>query len=195
LSAARALRGREDIVFLFVGDGPRHHEVAAAKRLHDLGNVRLLDFFARGDLHASLSVADAHLVSQRPEMTGICVPGKLYGAMASSRPVLFVGPAHCEVADTIRDAGCGRAFAPGDWRGLVETIGELAADEALAREMGERGLSAFVAEHERDACCAQWCWLLDDLISGERVSLGLDRDRSRPGKAAPRRASPVHVEH
>lgn len=180
LAAARELRHRDDIVFLFVGDGPRHAEVAAEKRLRDLGNVRLLDFFARGHLHESLSVADAHLVSLRSEMTGICVPGKLYGAMASGRPVLFVGPVHCEVADTVRDAACGLAFAPGDWRGLVEAITQLADDPALARELGERGLSEFVAEYERDACCARWCWVLDDLLHGISIPLaGRDETRTR----------------
>jgi glycosyltransferase involved in cell wall biosynthesis len=113
-------------------------------------------------------------------MTGICVPGKLYGAMASGRPVLFVGPVHCEVADTVRDAACGLAFAPGDWRGLVEAITQLADDPALARELGERGLSEFVAEYERDACCARWCWVLDDLLHGISIPLaGRDETRTR----------------
>ena len=49
----------------------------------------------------------------RPEMTGIVVPGKLYGVMAAGRPALFVGPEHCESADTIRHAGCGFTIAPG----------------------------------------------------------------------------------
>ena len=47
-------------------------------------------------------------------MTGIVVPGKLYGVMAAGRPALFVGPEHCESADTIRDAGCGITVTPGD---------------------------------------------------------------------------------
>ena len=64
-------------------------------------------------------MADVHLISMRPEMTGIVVPGKLYGAMAAGRPAVFVGPEHCESADTIRDAGCGLTVAPGDVDGLV----------------------------------------------------------------------------
>ena len=104
LEAARRLRDRPDIVFLFVGDGPRLAEVGAAKQAEGLDNIRLLDYFPREQLHASLSVADVHLISMRPEMTGIVVPGKLYGAMASGRPALFVGPEHCESADTIRQA-------------------------------------------------------------------------------------------
>ena len=47
-------------------------------------------------------------------MTGIVVPGKLYGAMASGRPALFVGPDHCESADTIRQADCGLTVRLGD---------------------------------------------------------------------------------
>ena len=55
----------------------------------------------------------------RPEMTGIVVPGKLYGVMAAARPALFVGPTHCETADTIRRAGCGFTIAPGDPAAVV----------------------------------------------------------------------------
>ena len=59
-------------------------------------------------------MADVHLISMRAEMNGIVVPGKLYGAMAAGRPVVFVGPDHCESADTIKSAGCGMTFPTGD---------------------------------------------------------------------------------
>ena len=68
----------------------------------------------RDQLYASLTLADVHLISMRGEMTGLVVPGKLYGAMAAGRPTLFVGPEHCESADTIRQAGCGLTVRLGD---------------------------------------------------------------------------------
>ena len=77
---------------------------APAQEREGLDNIRFLDYFPREQFHASLSLADVHLISMRREMTGIVVPGKLYGAMASGRPTLFVGPEHCESADTIRQA-------------------------------------------------------------------------------------------
>ena len=101
-------------------------EVRAAKEAEGLDNIRMLDYVPREQLHDSLSVADVHLVSMRPEMTGIVVPGKLYGAMATERPVLFVGPDHCETADTIRQAGCGLTVRLGDVDGLVEALDRLA---------------------------------------------------------------------
>jgi glycosyltransferase involved in cell wall biosynthesis len=85
--------------------------------------------------------------------------------MAAGRPALFVGPEHCEPADTIRAAGCGFTVAPGDTEGVVAALQRLAADAALARRMGERGRSAFLASFERRICCEMWSDLIDELAS------------------------------
>src|SRR5439155_5946279 len=50
LAAARRLRDREDVVFLFVGDGPRMAEMRAAQEAEGLTNVRFLDYFPREQL-------------------------------------------------------------------------------------------------------------------------------------------------
>jgi colanic acid biosynthesis glycosyl transferase WcaI len=165
LEAARMLRNRHDIVFLFVGGGPRQGELRTAAQAEGLNNIRFLDYAPRGDLHRSLSLADVHLISMRPEMRGIVVPGKLYGVMAAGRPALFVGPPHCESADTIRRAGCGFTIRSGDHDGVVSAILALAADPNLARHMGEKGRLAFLAGFERDLCCYQWAELLGPVSS------------------------------
>jgi glycosyltransferase involved in cell wall biosynthesis len=164
LEAARRLRHRDDIVFLMVGDGPRLAEVHEVVRSENLTNVRLLDYFPRDQLHASLSLADVHLISMRREMTGIVVPGKLYGAMASGRPSLFVGPEHCESADTLRDAGAGWTIRQGEVDELVRALVRLAEDPELCRDLGEKARGAFLETHERDLCCAAWSELLSELI-------------------------------
>lgn len=168
LDAARALRARDDIVFLFVGDGPRMAEVREAQQTESLSNVRFLDYFPREQLHASLSVADVHLISMREEMTGIVVPGKLYGVMASGRPALFVGPTHCETADTIRQADCGLTVRLGDSAGLVEALTTLAADLKTSDAMGARGRTAFLQSHERQTCCASWAKVIGDVAPRPR---------------------------
>ncbi len=178
LEAARRMRFRDDFVYLFVGDGPRMAEVREAKRREGLDNVRILDYFPREMLHASLSVADIHLISMRREMTGIVVPGKLYGAMASGRPTIFVGPEHCESADAIREAGCGHAVRLGDAEGLVRALASLAADPNRAAELGQNARSAFLTHFDKDACCARWGWMLGELLT-PRPAVGLPR-RARP---------------
>lgn len=184
LGAARRLRDRDDILFLFVGDGPRRAEVETAQAAEGLTNIRFLDYFPREQLHASLSLADAHLISLRPEMTGICVPGKLYGAMASGRPVVFAGPDHCETADTVRRAECGVTVRPGDAEGLAQALEALAAHPERAAELGDNGLTAFVAEYERDACCGQWCWMIGELLGTPTGQRGPGPAPARPQAVA-----------
>jgi glycosyltransferase involved in cell wall biosynthesis len=165
LEAARRLRHDPGIVFIFAGGGPRRAEVTDALEREGLTNIRLLDYVPRSQLHASLSLADVHLISMRPEMTGIVVPGKLYGAMAAGRPTIFVGPAHCEAADTIRSAGCGIAVAPGDADALVGALELLAGDSSLRRRMGERARLTFLGHYEQKLCCRRWSDLFDELAA------------------------------
>jgi glycosyltransferase involved in cell wall biosynthesis len=178
LAAARQLRDRPEILFLFVGGGPRLSEVQAVQHREGLTNIRFLEYVPRSHLHVSLSMADVHLISMRPEMTGIVVPGKLYGVMAAGRPAVFVGPEHCEPADTIRHSGCGVTVRSGDAPGLVAALTLLADDPSLARRMGERGRAAFLVAHERKLCCDQWRELIGDLMS--------ESGPVRPAPRAPR---------
>jgi glycosyltransferase involved in cell wall biosynthesis len=165
LEAARRLRDMDRIVFLFIGDGPRMAEVRAVQQAEGLANIRFLDPVPRDQLHLSLTVADVHLISLRPEMSGIVVPGKLYGAMASGRPTLFIGPEHCESADTIRQAGCGLTLRLGDAAGLAAALECLAQDPEQVEQMGRRGRAAFLVHHEKDSCCARWDDAIGDLFS------------------------------
>jgi colanic acid biosynthesis glycosyl transferase WcaI len=190
IEAARRLRDRPDIVFLYVGEGPRLVEVKDARDREGLANVRLLDYVPRSQLQASLALADIHLISMRPEMTGIVVPGKLYGVMAAGRPAVFVGPEHCESADTIRDAGCGITITPGNTDGLVAAILHLASDPSLARRMGEKGRTAFLTAHERKLCCARWHELIGKLVARsdtriQRSAVSLPGHATLKGTAAP----------
>ena len=57
------------------------------------------------ELPRLLVTADAHLISLRSEFSGIVLPSKVYGCIASRRPILFVGPASSDVHTLCRKAG------------------------------------------------------------------------------------------
>lgn len=44
-----------------------------------------------------LMAADAHLITLRPEFMGFVLPSKIYGCIATRRPILYVGPAGSDV--------------------------------------------------------------------------------------------------
>jgi hypothetical protein len=57
------------------------------------------------ELPRLLVTADAHLISLRAEFSGIVLPSKVFGCIASRRPILFVGPTSSDVHLLCRDAG------------------------------------------------------------------------------------------
>jgi glycosyltransferase involved in cell wall biosynthesis len=156
LDAMRQLRDDPRMYFLFVGDGPRRREIEAYAATHGLTNFEYRPYMPREQVGDALAVADAHLVSLRQPFVGISVPGKLYGIMAAGRPALFVGPARCETADTIREAACGTIVDPADGAGasrIVAAIDAWVRDPASARAAGERGRAAFRARYAAAGNC------------------------------------------
>jgi colanic acid biosynthesis glycosyl transferase WcaI len=148
LNAARRLRHRSDVSFVFIGDGHRRSEVEVAMR-DGLENVRLLPYQPRTDLPYSLGAADLSAITLSEGLEGMIVPSKLYSALAARTPVAFVGPKTSEVARILATEGCGRAFSHGDDEGVSRFIEELAANSYRARQMGEAGRSAFEAKYDR----------------------------------------------
>ena len=121
LDAADSLRGQH-VVFLFIGEGPRRLEVETAARLRGIDNIRFLPPQPAEKLSESLSAADAHLVTMRPNLCGLVVPSKVYGVLAAGRPCLFVGPADSEAARLIRETDSGFVIEPGQSAQLASEI-------------------------------------------------------------------------
>ncbi len=177
IAAAETLRNRPEIIWLFVGGGPRLEEVRETARDRALTNIQFRGYVPRDQLHLSLTVADAHLITMRSEMVGIVVPGKLYGAMASGRPCLFVGPNRSETADAIRAAGCGAVIEPGDVTGLSDAVRYLSENPNEATRQGRAARQGFERHHERSISCRAWNQLMSEMIRSSYVSENIN-DRS-----------------
>lgn len=165
LEAMRRLRDDREILFLFVGGGPRRAEIQAYAERHRIENFRYLDYFPRERLHESLSLGNVHLLTLRSDMAGLAVPGKLYGIMAAGRPVVMVGPRASEHGELIADSRIGRLVdpeAPGQDAParLVEILLRLKNDPDQRASMGRRARELFLDQYEREICCARWAELL-----------------------------------
>jgi hypothetical protein len=156
LEAMKLCRDDPTLYFLFVGGGPRRAAIEAFAREHELSNFAYRAYMARDELSEALSMADIHLITLLAGFSGISVPGKLYGIMAAARPALFVGPAACETADTIRDSSCGVVIDPAEGSAVNRIIGAIRAwrdDPAAARAAGARGRVAYLAQFQREPNC------------------------------------------
>jgi colanic acid biosynthesis glycosyl transferase WcaI len=165
ISVIRELNEDDSIAFVFNGDGPRRNEMEEAIKAYNLENVLLLPYVDREELYISMAKADVHWLSLAPEYSGIAVPAKLTGYMASRRPVLFVGDPESDSARDIREAECGFTFEPGQAQAIIRHIKKLQQSDLLREQLGTNGRFYFEAHSERLVCCEQWEILLKHLIS------------------------------
>ncbi|MEE8599869.1 glycosyltransferase family 4 protein [Euzebya tangerina] len=163
LEVAEQLCDRDDLTFVFVGEGARRPQLAdAAARLR---NVYLLPFQPESRLIEALRLGNVNLVTLRPEFAGLVVPSKAYGALAAGRPLLYVGPRDSELALVVTDLAVGVQTEPGHSDGLLSAVERLRDEPSMAAAMGER--AAFVAREDFgvERALRSWSELLGTLAA------------------------------
>lgn len=138
LGAARCLSNRQDIKFVFVGDGSEKEKLLKITRLHKLSNVQFLDpsppnFVAR--LY-SLSVAGL-VVLRNVKTRSDFRSSKILPALASGVPVLHSGDG--EGARLVEEAQGGLVIPPEDPQALAEAVVRLIDNPDLAKNLGQNG--------------------------------------------------------
>jgi colanic acid biosynthesis glycosyl transferase WcaI len=126
LALARALRG-DGVTLSFAVRGNRTDELHKAVQPDDK-NITFAGFAPESELEKRLAAADVHLVSLRPEWTGVVVPSKFFGSLAAGRPVIFAGSSDSSVADWVRELGVGWVLTADNVRAIAADLRALAAD-------------------------------------------------------------------
>ena len=142
IAAKAGPRGR--IVGLDLSAG----QLRRANAKNRCANVTFLPFQPRERLPETLTACDAGVVSLKREALGMSVPSKLYGVLASGRPVIAVVPEGAEAARVVREAGCGLLVDPGDARGLAEALKLLGGNPERAKSLGSAARKAFDGSYD-----------------------------------------------
>ncbi len=156
LGAMKRFRGDDRVVFVLIGGGVGMAALARAVAAAGLPNVRFFPYQPRERLSESLSVADVHLISLRPQLEGLIVPSKIYGILAAGRPTVFIGDADGEVARLIAECRVGFTVPVGGVERLAECLRWLKDDPSLAEKMGRRARVCF--ERRYDVRHGVDCW-------------------------------------
>jgi glycosyltransferase involved in cell wall biosynthesis len=146
IEAAEILADR-NVWFQFIGDGAKKKRLEALVRQKGLPNVQFLPYQPLENLCEVLSAADLAVVCLESLYTGLSVPSKTYGVMASGVPILaFLDPAS-EIGRTIAENDCGVILSDPTGRQVAETIERLMAQPGRLAEMGARGYRTFKRQY------------------------------------------------
>jgi len=169
-----------------IGDGAHRRRLQRVAHDEHWSHVQFLPYQPEETLRFSLTAAHVHLVTLKPDMTGLSVPSKIYGILAAGRPVIFIGPEESEAASIVREAQCGVVIRPGDHQAVVKTLIAYRDDGALMQEHGRRARAYFDAHCSRPLGTSRFVQLL-----------GSHEDKRAPAPRhypAPSSGSPSSVE-
>lgn len=148
LAAARRLRDRLDILFVFAGYGGKTGVVVDAIAAGELPNVRLLPRQPRELLGPMLASATATIISFVDAMRGLSVPSRMYNVLSAATPIIAIAEADSELALVVEEDRAGWVLAPGDVDALVGLVEYLAGSEG-ATDAAARGAAGRAAVVDR----------------------------------------------
>jgi glycosyltransferase involved in cell wall biosynthesis len=162
LETAQQLQTEEEdnILFLFIGDGPMKAQLQENALRMNLTNVRFLPAQPRADIPGYLSAADVVLVPLiRQRLIG-ALPSKMFDAMACKRPVVL--SAEGEAAAILQEAEAGIVLPPQDSSALASALRQLKQDAGQREQYGENGRRTTVAHYSRQAQAAELVRMLEE---------------------------------
>jgi hypothetical protein len=169
--AARLLRdaGRDDVVFLLVGDGAIRGQLEQMVRDERLTQVVFTGRQDKRDIPGFLAASDACLVHlTRSELFRSVLPSKIFEAAAMERPIVL--GVEGRAAELVAGEGAGLCIQPENERELVEAVTRLAKDPELAARLGRAGRERIAARHDYDALALRYAELLAGRLPGEAAA-------------------------
>ena len=165
IEAAQTLRHDNSIHFILIGGGGKLKKIKNMVQDFSLKNLTFLPYQAREKLKYTLGASHISLISLERGAEGLSVPSKLYGIMASGRPIIAIMSENTEVALTLKEYQCGLITPPKDVHALVETILRQKKNEAERKTMGERAYMAFQKNFTVERCAEEYFELIEEISS------------------------------
>jgi glycosyltransferase involved in cell wall biosynthesis len=149
IQTARLLQDRQDIHFLFIGEGPRKADLQRLATDYHLINITFLPEKPRTDIPSYLSAADIALIPLRKAdiFTGV-LPSKIFDAWACERPVIICIDG--EARKVVESVYGGIYSPPEDSHKLAFTLREIATEPGKLLNMGKNGRKFTQDNHSRD---------------------------------------------
>jgi glycosyltransferase involved in cell wall biosynthesis len=170
LDLARRLRG-SGVALCFGVRGNRADELRKAVRPDDT-NVSFAGFAPEEELERRLAAAEVHLVSLRPEWTGVVVPSKFFGSLAAGRPVVFAGSPDSAIAGWIQEHGVGWVLTRDTAAAVADDLRRLAADPGRLADLQRRCHAVYRDHFSWQRVMDGWDRELRALLPRGRVRVG-----------------------
>lgn len=168
LDAAHVLKNRKrnDIKFLFIGDGMLKPRLEERAKVEGLTNCHFMAPVPKRQLAEIQKSADVGLMilANVPAFYYGTSPNKFFDYIATGLPVLNNYPGW--LADLIKENGCGMAVPPDDPEAFVDALIELAEHKDSLRAMGDNAGALAKREFNRNKLADDFIKFIETVYAG-----------------------------
>jgi glycosyltransferase involved in cell wall biosynthesis len=165
LDVAKRFASRDDVRFLFVGEGAERARLEARVQAEGIDNARFLGVLPRDRMNEVYATLDLALVSLRKtELFTTVIPSKIFEIAAMARPMLL--SVDGEARALVEASGAGEFVPPEDVDQMSAAIERLAADRQACERMGNAGRKYVVREFDREVLAKRYADILASVVAG-----------------------------
>jgi colanic acid biosynthesis glycosyl transferase WcaI len=166
LDAARLVRDLDDVAIALIGAGSLWARLEARIRDEGLANVRLVPYLPFARVPEIYGMSRLSVVAQAVSTGTDAVPSKVYRIMACRGAVLAATDPASDLAQTVREAGCGFVADQASPEAIAAVIRQAHADPSALAAMGEAGRRHVLARYARPVVTARFSSVIDDVLAG-----------------------------
>ena len=98
-----------------------------------------------------------------PQSEGLIVPSKFYGIAAAGKPIVVIGDPNGELANLVRDYGCGAVIDSDNSRLLAQVLQNWSTEPQTIAALGMRARQMLDERFTRQQGLARWSELINQL--------------------------------
>ncbi len=155
LKLARRLRDEVSVHFCFAIRGNRAAELADVVEPSDT-NITFASFASTDELEKRLASADIHLASLLDEYSGVALPSKFIGSIASGRPVIFAGPETSAISGWIKRYEIGWLLTDRTLENVAQALTDLSLDKERLHAMQSRAFDTYRSHFAREKLISEF---------------------------------------
>ncbi len=165
LRIAKKVEDIPEICFLLVGDGTEKNRLQKMAEEYSLQNVRFQPFVSQREYPFLVKEADVGLICLSSKNKTAVVPGKLFGFLASSIPVVAFLNKESDGHRLIQEAQCGYSSLSDNLENALNLVKKIFNEKAKLAEYGRNGYQ-YAAKHFSKKVCID---KLEQLIIGGSI--------------------------
>ena len=156
LQASERLRKRGDIIFLFIGEGPKYLQIEEFIKNSCAKNILLMPLRTEEEFPFSMASGDVGIVSQEEKAAKLFMPSKTYSMLACGMPVIGISSPDDNLSRLLKSGETGYTVSGDSAEELAGIIEKLADDTELLHNMKNSARALAVEKYDTSVVVKQY---------------------------------------